>query len=93
MVLEQEAIELHKLSKVIESNKGFILDLSTDCISCVFPNEFPLQVDENNNIKNYYYDINKEFPRYKLEKNPKVLDYKFKDYQTILGRISSLSAM
>ncbi len=52
MVLEQEAIELHRLSKIIENNNGFILDLSTDCISCVFPNELPFQVDDNNNIKN-----------------------------------------
>ena len=70
MILEQEAIELHKLSKIIESNNGFILDLSTDCISCVFPNVLPFQVDDNNNLKNYYYDNDKEFPKYKLENKP-----------------------
>ena len=53
MVLEQEAIELHKLSKIIENNNGFILDLSTDCISCVFPNEFPFQVDVMIMTKNF----------------------------------------
>jgi len=35
-----------------------------------FPNEFPFQVDDKQNIKNYYYDNNKEFPRYKLENKP-----------------------
>ena len=70
MVLEQEAIEQHKLSKIIQCNNGFILDLSTDCISCVFPNEFPFQVDDKQNIKNYYYDTKQQFPRYKLENKP-----------------------
>ena len=54
MVLEQEAIDLHKLSKLIEHNRnntGYSLDLSADFISCLFPNEFPFQVDDKHNIK------------------------------------------
>ena len=36
MILEQEAIQLHKLSKIIEGQGGLVLDLSTDCVSCAF---------------------------------------------------------
>ena len=67
MVLELEAIELHKMSKLIKSKGGCILDLSTDCITCVFKNKFPFKLDEKNNILNYYYDEDKQFPKYKLE--------------------------
>jgi 5-methylcytosine-specific restriction protein A len=35
-ILELEAIELHKLKTIIESKNGLVLDLNTDCISCVF---------------------------------------------------------
>ena len=67
MVLELEAIELHKMSQIIENNNGYILDLATDCISCVFQNDFPFKTDDKNNIVGFYYDINKKYPKYKLE--------------------------
>ena len=35
-ILQSEAIELHKLGQIIKANGGTILDLNTDCISCVF---------------------------------------------------------
>ena len=35
-IVELEAIELHKLKRIIESKGGLCLDLNTDCISCVF---------------------------------------------------------
>ena len=42
-ILQSEAIELHKLGKIIKANGGTILDLNTDCISCVFKgNDLPL---------------------------------------------------
>jgi hypothetical protein len=44
MVLDMEAVELHKLTKVIESKKGLVLDLSTDSVSCVFKGACPFGV-------------------------------------------------
>ena len=41
-IMDLEAIELHKLSKLIESKKGNILDLNTDCVTCSFQNNFHL---------------------------------------------------
>ena len=48
MVLEMEAVELHRLCKVVASKKGVVLDLSTDCVICTFPNEFPFKLDGRN---------------------------------------------
>ena len=36
MKFKLEAIELHRLSKVIEQAGGLVLDLSTDAVTCVF---------------------------------------------------------
>jgi hypothetical protein len=46
--LDFEAIALHKLSNLIKSKGGIVLDLNTDCISCSFPNDvFPFElIDE-----------------------------------------------
>ena len=35
-IIELEAIELHKLGQIIKASGGTILDLNTDCISCVY---------------------------------------------------------
>ena len=75
-ILEQEAIELHKLSKIIENKNGYILDLSTDCVSCVFPDGvLPFEL-EGNNIKGFYYDYDNKFHKYKIEN--KADDYRLK---------------
>ena len=53
-ILEQEAIELHKLTNIIKNKNSFILNLSTDCVSCVFPDgELPFKL-KGNNIRGYY---------------------------------------
>jgi len=66
-IVELEAIELHKLTEIVKNNHGVVLDLNTDCVSCIFPNDvFPFQMDEAN-IKGYYYDDAKTLPKYKLE--------------------------
>ena len=53
-ILELEAIELHKFTKIIEQNKGYILDLSTDSVSCVFvKEEFPFNIDIQPDGKQY----------------------------------------
>ena len=69
MILDMEAIELHKLMNTISSKGGVVLDLSTDCVSCVFKdNKFPFKVEKGScNIKGYYYDSDMTQPKYKLE--------------------------
>ena len=57
-VLDLEASELHRLTQIIISNGGTILDLNTDCVGCVFSKDvfpFTMKADELN-IKDYYYD-------------------------------------
>jgi len=77
-ILDLEAIELHKLSQLIENNGGNIIDLKTDCVVCTFLNDvFPFELSENNltnylysQTKNYKYKIeNKEDHRLKIKKN------------------------
>ena len=66
-ILDLEAIALHKLTTLIESKGGQVLDLNTDCASCIFNNdELPFELD-GNNIKGYYYDKENKVPLYKLE--------------------------
>ena len=66
-ILDLEAIALHKLSKLIESKNGTVLDLNTDCVTCNFHDDiFPFEL-ENNDIKGYYYDNKNKCPLYKLE--------------------------
>ena len=70
MVVEMEAIELHKLSQTVKQNKGTVLDLSTDCVVCTFPkNILPFAIDEEDgvNIKGFYYDQEQTHSKYKLE--------------------------
>jgi hypothetical protein len=44
-VLELEAIALHERAILVKDNKGTVLDLNTDCVSCVFENDiFPFTV-------------------------------------------------
>ena len=67
-ILDLEAIELHKLSKLIESKNGVVLDLNTDCVTCSFKdNVFPFELDTNKDIIGYYYDDKNTSPLYKLE--------------------------
>ena len=52
-ILDLEAIVLHKLATLIESKGGQILDLNTDCASCIFNNDiFPCGLDGNNIYRN-----------------------------------------
>jgi hypothetical protein len=69
MVLEMEAIELHQLGSVVQANKGVLLDLSTDCVSCCFPkNVLPFTLAEDGvNLNGFYYDEEETKPKYKLE--------------------------
>ena len=62
MIVDMEAIEQHKLMKRIESKGGVAIDLNTDCVSCVFPNDECLF-----DVEEYFYDAEETLPNYKLE--------------------------
>ena len=54
-ILEQEAIEVHKLKVILESKGGVVLDVNTDCLSCVFPtNESPFKLINDTYIDGYF---------------------------------------
>ena len=56
-ILDLEAIELHKLMKVVEGHNGIVLDVTTDAVTCVFNEAFPFTISEDGvNIEGYYYD-------------------------------------
>ena len=66
MILELEAIELHKLTKIIESNNGKVLDLITDCVVCQFKdNVCPFTSKDGLNLDGYEFAIG--VPKYKIE--------------------------
>ena len=67
-ILELEAIEVHKLMNIIRDKDGIVLDISTDCVSCVFPDDkMPFEMIDDINIKGFYYDAECKVPKYKLE--------------------------
>jgi hypothetical protein len=67
-IIDLEAIEVHKLMTIIKEKGGTVLDVSTDCVSAVFPtDELPFELVDDINIKGYYFDETEKFPRYKLE--------------------------
>jgi hypothetical protein len=69
MVMDMEAIEIHKLATEIWSKGGLVHYLNTDECSCSFPrdNKFPFELIENTiNLKGYFFDQKGEVPRYKL---------------------------
>ena len=67
-IVELEAIELHKLGQIIKANDGKILDLNTDSISCVFKgNDLPFDLEDDVNVKGFYYDEAKTIAKYKIE--------------------------
>ena len=59
MVLDMEAILLHKLIKKVEENNGVVLDVMTDCVTCYFKGKFPFKKYADNNIDCLYYDDGK----------------------------------
>ena len=57
-IVEVEAIELHKLSKIVEAHGGQVLDLNTDCVSCCFKNDIlPFKtIEGSSNIEGFYWN-------------------------------------
>ena len=45
-IIQQEQIELQKLIMIIKNNKGTVLDVNTDAVSCIFEgDELPFKLD------------------------------------------------
>jgi 5-methylcytosine-specific restriction enzyme A len=74
-IVQQEAMELHRLKTLVESKGGVVTDINTDAITCTFPNDkFPFDLIDEKNL-DYYWDELKTVPKYKLEKNAKRVKY------------------
>jgi DNA replication protein DnaC len=69
-ILQQEQIELHKLSKLIVASGGTVLDYNTDAINCIFEDDkFPFELVNNIQLNNHYWDNNNKVYKYKIEYN------------------------
>ena len=69
-IVEQEAIEVHKLKIILGSKGGVVLDVNTDCLSCVFPtDESPFELVNDTYIDGYFDD--KEQKKFKYRKEDK----------------------
>jgi hypothetical protein len=65
---QQEQIELHKLIKIIECKKGTVLDVNTDCVACIFPNNnLPFEIVEEIQLNGHYWDDEGKVCKFKLE--------------------------
>jgi 5-methylcytosine-specific restriction enzyme A len=74
-IVQQEAMELHRLKTLVESKGGVVTDINTDAITCTFPNDkFPFDLIDEKNL-DYYWDELKTVPKYKLEPNAKRVKY------------------
>ena len=67
MIMELEAIELYKLSQIIESKGGTVIDLKTDCIRCGFSDEIPFTTSNDKDLDDYYFDDKKTVHKFKFE--------------------------
>jgi hypothetical protein len=74
-IVQQEAMELHKLKTLVESKGGVVTDINTDAITCYFADDkFPFDLIDDKNL-DYYWDELKTVPKYKLEPNAKRVKY------------------
>jgi 5-methylcytosine-specific restriction enzyme A len=85
-IVQQEAMELHRLQTLVESKGGIVTDINTDAITCTFPDDkFPFDLidaasgcgaaTQLKNLNGYYWDELKTVPKYKLEPNAKRVKY------------------
>lgn len=72
MIVEMEAIELHKLQRIIESKNGCVTEYKTDCIRFEYIKDFPFELIDDINLKDYYYPDGK--PMYKVENKAELLE-------------------
>jgi 5-methylcytosine-specific restriction protein A len=69
LILDIEALELHKLKTIIEQKGGHMTFLNTDCVECWFKkNKNPFRkIPNTDNIDGYFWDKDKKVPKYKFE--------------------------
>ena len=73
-ILDIEAMELHKLATLIKSKGGQVLDLKTDAINFIMPdNKFPFELEDDKNLKGYYWDDKNKVPKYKIESSKRLI--------------------
>jgi 5-methylcytosine-specific restriction endonuclease McrA len=61
LIVDMEAIELHKLKTLVESNKGHVTFVNTDCVECWFNNDEAIDLDK------YFWDKDGKIKKYKFE--------------------------
>ena len=61
LIVDIEAMELHKLKTIIERNNGHVTFLNTDCCECWFNN------DQELDLSKYFWDNDKTILKYKYE--------------------------
>ena len=71
MIVEMEAIELHKLQTIIQSKDGIVTEYKTDSIRFDYVGDFPFTIIENINIDGFFYPDGK--PMYKIEEKGELL--------------------
>lgn len=65
MILQIEAIELHKLKTIIENKGCQVTQYKTDCITYNYIGEYPFKLIDEKNIDGYFYEDGS--PKYKIE--------------------------
>ena len=88
MVLDMEAILLHKLMKKVEQNQGTVVDVMTDCVTCYFKKGFPFKKFADGNLDCLYYSDGK--PTVKLEA---MYDYNDRNSRLKVQRMSKEKGM
>ncbi len=83
MIIDMEAIEAHKLTNIVKSHGGKILDLNTDSVTATFNKSYPINISpigrlNNNNIDGYYYPDGTH--KYKIEIKERIRQGKMQDY-------------
>jgi hypothetical protein len=68
MVVDMEALELHKLKSIVEENNGTVTNYNTDCVECFFTD------DKAIDVKAYFWDNAKLIEKYKFETKTKAPD-------------------
>ena len=79
MIVEMEAIELHKLKNIIEKKGGVVTEYKTDCIRYDYIGDFPFSMLDGSSaddIDGYFYPDGK--PMYKVETKGELLDQHMK---------------
>jgi hypothetical protein len=82
-IIQTEAIELHKLSKLIESKGGLVYYLNTDACLCYFKN---IEACEGFDTE-YFWDDNKSILKYKFEEkyeNKAIINNDNKDNEVLI---------